>query len=169
MAAGGINGQSYRICLPLLMVMAMSTVSAQTSAGRADEELAKDLRTVIVLAGYQCKEITEHSQPNQSDYLVSCDLDRHYLVRISKETGLVVENQSDPSTTVSQQSTEHEEFMKRQLSAIVNLTGHDCAGVLSFERQGPRDSIVTCQDQSVFRIYVTREGRVAVDEHPVEK
>jgi hypothetical protein len=59
--------------------------------------------------------------------------------------------------------------MKRQLSAIVNLAGHDCTGVLSFERQGPKDSIVTCQDQSVFRIHVTPEGRVAVDKHPIEK
>jgi len=59
--------------------------------------------------------------------------------------------------------------MKRHLFAIVNLAGHSCDAVLDYERHGPRESLVTCQDYSVYRIHVTPEGRVTVDKHPIEK
>lgn len=32
-----------------------------------------------------------------------------------------------------------------------------------------RESIVTCDDQSIYRIHVTPEGRVGVDRHPIDK
>jgi len=141
----------------------------QSSAEDVDVALTDDLRTVIVLAGYPCNTVTSYSKPDQNDYRVSCDMDRLYLVSISEEKELVVIDQSSTPQDVSRTGTEHEEFMKRQLSAIVNLSGHECVRVLSFEQRGPKDSVVTCHDLSVFRIHVTPEGRVAVDKQSVEK
>jgi hypothetical protein len=59
--------------------------------------------------------------------------------------------------------------MKKKLFSIVNLAGHRCASVLAYERRGPRDSLVTCDDQTIYRIYVTPEGRVAVEKHTPDK
>ena len=153
------------------MLAAILAATAIEQAGATDTDIAltDDLGTVIVLAGYPCRTVTGYSRSNQSEYRVSCDLDRHYLVSISEEKGLVVIDRSIAPQDDSQKGTEHDEFMKRQLSAIVNLTGHECVRVLSFGQRGPQDHIVTCHDLSVFRIHVTPEGRVAVDKQSVEK
>lgn len=161
--------QLSQVWVLLLMAMFASATVGQTGVVPADEALTDDLRTVIVLAGYQCNNVVEHSRPNQSDYHVSCDMDRHYLVSVSEEKGLVISDRSSAPQDISQKGTDHEEFMKRQLFAILNLSGHMCAEVLSFERKGPKDNIVTCHDQTVFRIHVTPEGRLTVDPQPVEK
>lgn len=153
----------------LFMTLIASTVSGQVNEPHSDVEVSDDLRTVIILAGYQCKEVTQFLQTGKSEYHVSCKIDNEYLVRVSEEKGVTVQIHSGPPKFTSQRDTEHDAFMKRQLSAVVNLAGHDCAGVLSYERHGPKDNIVTCQDQTVFRIHVTPEGRVAVEKQPVEK
>jgi len=62
----------------------------------------------------------------------------------------------------------HEDVMKRHLFSIVNLAGHQCTEVLSYERGDAEDNFVTCENHSTYRIYVTPEGRVAVDKHSVE-
>ena len=64
---------------------------------------------------------------------------------------------------------DHEQFVRKQLFSIVNLAGHECAGVLSYERLGPRDNIVICEGQTMYRIRVTPEGRVAVEKQPIDK
>lgn len=138
-------------------------------AADTNVELSEDLRTVIILAGYQCVRVTGVAKSEPSDYQVSCDKDRLYRVHVSEEKELVVEDRSAPSRTASADGTEHERFMKRQLSSVVNLAGHSCAGVLAYERRGPRDNIVTCLDLSMFRIHVTPEGRVEVEKQAVEK
>ena len=153
----------------LLVVHVLAWTSTPTFAEESNIDLSEDLRTVIILAGYQCAQVTGHTQSKPSDYEVSCDMDRLYRVRVSEEKELIVEDRSGLSGAATADDTEHERFMKRQLSSIVNLAGHSCAGVLSFERHGPRDNIVTCLDLSVFRIHVTPEGRVKVDKQTVEK
>jgi hypothetical protein len=153
----------------LVAIILTAGIIEQSSAADVDVALTDDLRTVIVLAGYPCNTVTGYSKPNQTDYRVSCDMDRIYLVSISEEKELVVIDKSSTPQDVSRTGTEHEEFMKRQLSAIVNLSGHECVRVLSFERRGPKDNLVTCHDLSVYRIHVTPEGRVAVDRQSVEK
>ena len=151
------------------LVLVLTWTTTPTNAAESNVELSEDLRTVIILAGYQCVRVTGYTQSKQSDYEVSCDMDRLYRVRVSEEKELIVEDRSGLSGAVSADDSDHEKFMKRQLSAIVNLAGHSCAGVLSFERHGPRDNIVTCLDLSVFRIHVTPEGRVKVEQQTMEK
>lgn len=157
-----------RTCV-LMAVHALAWTATPAIAAESNIELAEDLRTVIILAGYQCARVTGYSQSKPSDYEVSCDMDRIYRVRVSEEKELIVEDRSGSPGATSTDDTEHDKFMKRQLSAIVNLAGHSCAGVLSFERHGPRDNIVTCLDLSVFRIHVTPEGRVKVEQQAVQK
>ncbi len=142
---------------------------AQTNNPGTGVELANDLRTVVILSGYPCKSIPEISQPIPSEYHVSCDADTRYLVRISEEKAVLVESLSDPSVTESRDKVDHAQLVKKQLFSIVNLAGHECAGVLSYERLGPRGNIVLCEDQSMYRIHVTPEGRVTVKKQPVDK
>jgi hypothetical protein len=149
--------------------LSSSAVLAQTNDLRSNVELASDLRIVIILAGYACRSVMKITQPNSTDYHVSCDADRHYRVRISEERGLQVANRSDPSATGSADQMEHEDVMKRHLFSIVNLAGHQCTGVLSYERRAANDNIVTCEDRSIYRIHVTPAGRVAVDKQSVDK
>jgi hypothetical protein len=160
------NHQKFYMALFAMMLWS-APIQAQMLSG--DVGLAEDLRTVIILAGYPCKQVSAHSQSDQSEYRVSCDVDRHYRVSISEEKRIVVEAQSGPAMEAVPGSAAHEEFMKRQLFAIVNLTGHDCEGVLSYERIGPKGHTVICEDQTVYRIHVTPEGRVAVEKQPIEK
>ena len=142
---------------------------AQTNNPGTDVELANDLRTVIILSGFPCKSIPEISQPTRSEYHVSCDADSHYRVRISEGKAVVVESLSEPSVTEFRDKVGHEQFVRKQLFSIVNLAGHECAGVLSYERLGPRDNIVICEGQSMYRIHVTPEGRVTFKKQPVDK
>lgn len=127
------------------------------------------MRIVIILAGYACRSVMKITQPNSTDYHVSCDADRRYRVHISEERGLQVADRSDPSATGSADQMEHEDVMKRHLFSIVNFAGHQCTGVLSYERRDANDNIVTCEDRSIYRIHVTPEGRVAVDKQSVDK
>ena len=153
----------------LLMLQGASAVIARTSSPGSDVELASDLRTVIILSGYPCKSILEFSQPTPSEYRASCDADMRYRIRVSEEKRVLVDSLSDPSATESRGKVDHEQFVRKQLFSIVNLSGHECAGVLSYERLGPRDKIVICEGQTMYRIRVTPEGRVAVEKQPIDK
>jgi len=153
----------------LLMLPGVSAVATQTTYPGTDLELATDLRTVIILSGYPCKSILGFSQPTPSEYHVSCDTDTRYRVRISEQKAVRVDSLSDPSTTKPRDKIDHEKFVRKQLFSIVNLAGHECAGVLSYERSGPRGNLVICEGQVVYRIHVTPEGQIAVEKRPIEK
>jgi hypothetical protein len=155
--------------LVLLIPLSSSAVPAQTNSLRNNVELTSDLRTVIILAGYACRSVMKITKPNATDYHVSCDGGRHYRVHISEERGLQAANRSDPSATGSADEMDHEDVMKRHLFSIVNLAGHQCTAVLSYERRDANDNIVTCEDNSIYRIHVTPQGRVAVDKQSVDK
>ena len=153
---------------PLLLILAMDAAS-QSAHHLTREELQSDLRSVIVLAGYPCNTVVAFTNPIPNDYHVSCDADRLYRIRVSEAKGIVVENRSDPGGAASVVDADHDAFMRRQLFAIVNLAGHECGRVVSHEMRGTRDSIVTCEDETTYRIHVTPEGRVEVDRHPERK
>lgn len=155
--------RSSLVGLLLLMLLGASAATAQTNDSRSDVEPVDDLRTVIILAGYPCKSVVEFSQPAPSDYRVSCDAGRHYRVHISEEKAVLVDSGPGPSAAASQDEIDHDEFIKKQLFSIVNLSGYDCAGVLSYDRREPKDNVVTCEDQTVYRINITPEGRVGVE------
>jgi hypothetical protein len=155
--------------LSLLLLILASDAAPQTAHHLTTEELRSDLRSVIILAGYPCNSVVEFTNPIPSDYHVSCDADRLYRVHISEEKGIVIENRSAPEGAVSDAETGHEAFVRRQLFAIVNLAGHECDRVVYHEVRGARDSIVTCDDQTTYRVHVTPEGRVEVDRHSTIK
>lgn len=161
---------SRKIRTALLAMMTLGAAFSVHSQMRQGEvDLVEDLRTVIILAGYQCKRISAHSQSGPFDHHVTCDVGSRYRVRISEEEQLLVESESSPATDSLPGGTAHDEFMKRQLFAIVNLAGHDCKHVLGYESAGPMGHTVICEDQTVFRIHVTPAGRVAVERQRIEK
>lgn len=155
--------------------IAASCVSLLLLAGPAataqpdERQLGRDLRSVIILAGYPCRAIESYTHPNPNDYHVWCAADRQYGVHVSEEKGVIVESRTGAADAAPRDLTTHEAIMQRHLFAIVNLAGHECGRVLDFERRGPRDSIVRCEDDSAYRIRVTPEGRVSVDPHTDDK
>jgi hypothetical protein len=157
------------LCTLLGLVISIASWPAHSQRVSADSALSNDLRKAIILEGYQCSRITELFQIAKADYRVSCDADRQYRVRISEENMLVIASLSSSATGAPQGGTAHDEYMKKQLFAIVNLAGHDCNSVISYERSGPLGHTVICDNQTVYRIRVTPEGRVAVDKQAIEK
>lgn len=153
----------------LLLVILAPDAASQTAHHLTSEELRSDLRSVIILAGYPCNSVAVFTNPGPSDYHVSCDADRLYRVHVSEEKGIVVENRSDPEGAASEADADHDAFMRRQLFAIVSLAGHECGRVVHHEVRGTRDRIVTCEDQTTYRVHVTPEGRVEVDRHLITK
>jgi hypothetical protein len=150
-------------------MMGISVIGTQPEHPPSDIDPASDLRTVIILAGYLCNSVVEYSQEIDSAYHVSCDADRHYRVHVSEEEDVIVRRRSDPVASVSQDDMSHDELMKKHLLSVVNLAGHDCAGLSSYERYGSDGHLVTCENQTVYRIQVTPDGRVAVGEHAIKK
>jgi hypothetical protein len=161
--------QPFLAWLLVFLLPTTTVVTAQPEFPHSDIDPASDLRTVIILAGYPCKSVVEYSQPIDSTYHVSCDANRHYRVHVSEEEVVTVHKRSDPAAPASQDELSHDELMKKHLLSVVNLAGHDCAAVSSYERHESNGHTVTCEDQSVYRIHVTPEGRVAVDKHPINK
>ena len=153
----------------LIGFAAVCAAFSQSSIAADEASLEEDLRAVIILAGYPCSKVGKITQTRTDDYQVSCIPDRQYRVRISEEEKVLVESLSDPSQKIATDDESHQDFMKRKLFSIVNLAGHHCASVLAYERRGPRDSLVTCDDQTIYRIYVTPEGRVNVDKQTLDK
>lgn len=151
------------------VIICLSATTGRSAWSETDAEVANDLRTVIILAGYRCMEVVEFSQPVPSEYHVSCDADRLYRVRVREDNKVTVESRSHPSPRTSTADRFHEEFVEKQLFAIVNLSGHDCAGVSSYRRGERHENFVTCEDDKTYRIHVTPEGRIAVDKLLIEK
>ena len=151
-------------CVSLLL-LAGPAATAQSD----ERELERDLRSVIVLAGYPCRAIESYTHPSPNDYHVWCDADRQYGVHVSEEKEVIVESRTAAADAAPGEPTTHEAIMQRHLFAIVNLAGHECERVLDFARLGPRESIVRCEDDSAYRIRVTPEGRVSVDPHIDDK
>ncbi len=147
----------------------VSVAAAQPVRPQSEVDPANDLRTVIILAGYSCKTIVAYSQPIDSAYQVSCGGDEHYRVHVNEQDDVLVHRRSDQVAPESQDEMSHDELMKKHLLAVVNLAGHDCAGLSSYERHESNGHLVTCEDQTVYRVQVTPEGRVKVDEHPIKK
>ena len=53
--------------------------------------------------------------------------------------------------------------VKRDLFAVIALQGKPCGQVLSAERRGEDDYLVTCQSGDRYRVYVGEGDRVKVE------
>jgi len=150
-----------------LNMTGVSVVGAQPVRPQSDIDPASDLRTVINLEGYSCNAVIAFSQPIDSAYQVSCGADGHYRVHVNEEEDVIVQRGADSVAPVSQREMSHDELMKKHLLSVVNLAGHDCAALSSYERDESNSHLVTCEDQTVYRMHVTPEGRVNVDKNPI--
>lgn len=50
----------------------------------------------------------------------------------------------------------------KDLTAVIALQGQPCGQVVTAARQGDNDYIATCQDGSLYRVFVNSQGRVVV-------
>ena len=165
-----MTSRAFKMLAPMLLALAGNpAASAQTGQPDSEVSLEEDLRAVIILAGYPCKRVGGVTRTDPSDYHVSCVPDRRYRIRVSEEEKLLVESLTEPSTATASGDQSHEDFMKRKFFSILNLAGQPCASVVAYEYRGPRENLVTCDDQTIYRIHVTPEGRLAVDPQKVDK
>ncbi len=59
----------------------------------------------------------------------------------------------------------HRETVKKDLFAVITLSGSHCEKVVDYEIRNDSLYIVTCKNGSRFRINVNDEGRVEVGSH----
>lgn len=145
-------------------LLLMAGVSPSQAMGQDSEvDLSSDLHTVIMLAAYPCKSIVSISQKARMSYQVSCSGDRQYFINVDEQEMLQVGEKAMPDGTAMLGDLDHVGFMKKQFFSIINLAGHDCDKILSYERAESNDHIVTCTEQLIYRVHVTPVGQVAVD------
>jgi thiamine phosphate synthase YjbQ (UPF0047 family) len=65
-------------------------------------------------------------------------------------------------TAASFAADDHDEVVKRDLFAVITLQGQPCGKVVSFQRQGENDYLVTCQTGDRYHVNVV-SGRVNVE------
>lgn len=59
-------------------------------------------------------------------------------------------------------AAEDDERIKKDLSTVIALQNKPCGGVVSFQRQGENDYIVTCRTGDRYRVFVSEDGRVQI-------
>ncbi|MFT5138490.1 MAG: hypothetical protein ACI9H8_000327 [Lysobacterales bacterium] len=64
------------------------SVSAQVH----DEEVRKDLKSVLALKGKSCDEISAISSQGENDYLVTCSNGKRYRIKIDANERVVIED-----------------------------------------------------------------------------
>ena len=157
-----------KTCLIFLAgyLLLMAGISPSQATGQGSEvDLSSDLRTVIILAAYPCKSIVGISQKAPRSYEVSCSGGRQYLIHVDEQEMLQVGEKAMSDGTALPDGLDHVDFMKRQFFSIINLAGHNCDNILSYETAENNGHIVTCMGQLIYRIHVTPVGQVAVDMH----
>ena len=51
---------------------------------------------------------------------------------------------------------------RKDLTAVIALSGEPCGEVLSYEEKGKNDFVAVCRDGNRYRVSVNAEGRVVV-------
>lgn len=51
---------------------------------------------------------------------------------------------------------------RKDLTAVIALSGQPCGEVLSYEQKGDNDFVAACSDGNRYRVWVNAEGRVVV-------
>jgi hypothetical protein len=51
---------------------------------------------------------------------------------------------------------------RKDLTAVIALSGEPCGGVVSYEETGKNDFVAVCRDGNRYRVSVNAEGRVVV-------
>ncbi|HXH12095.1 MAG TPA: hypothetical protein VNP04_20300 [Alphaproteobacteria bacterium] len=59
--------------------------------------------------------------------------------------------------------TDHDEKVKKDLLTVITLQSQPCGAVLSFQRQGEHDYLVSCQSGDRYRVRLADPGRVVVE------
>lgn len=153
-------------CLSILLGVVPGAIQANESDNNFI--LHEDLGTVINLAAYPCQSITGISLQEDFSYLVDCSAGMQYQVLVREQREVIVNDMSESQNSVSQDDMNHDEFMLKQFFSIINLVGHSCNEVLSYEHQANKGSVVTCENQKKYQIQVTAKGRVTVDGLPTD-
>ena len=59
--------------------------------------------------------------------------------------------------------TDQDARVKKDLLTVITLQSQPCGEVLSFQRQGEHDYLVTCQTGDRYHVHLVAEGRVKVE------
>ena len=61
-------------------------------------------------------------------------------------------------------AAQDEEALKKDLTAVIALNGLPCGRVVAVKVQAESDYAASCQDGNRYRVHMTAEGRVVVDQ-----
>jgi len=156
-----ISGHSTISLFALLLTFSAIGALAQ-SGGRASEVYdTEDMQRVIQMAGFPCTAITNLAKTTPSIFKVNCSVGQRYEIDVSEES-IQVRSLTAIAPAAPAETSRHAKIMKTQFAAIVNLSGHECAGVVTWEHLENAGDRVTCSDDTVYIISVKPEGRVEV-------
>jgi len=61
-------------------------------------------------------------------------------------------------------AADDDEALKKDLTAVIALHGLPCGQVIAVKVQAENDYAASCKDGNRYRVYLTAEGRVAVEQ-----
>ena len=62
-------------------------------------------------------------------------------------------------------SMSHDEIIKADLHAIIELQGSSCGEVSSYQLNDDHEYLVVCETGDVYRIHISQEGHINVNAH----
>jgi hypothetical protein len=103
--------------------------------------------------------------PAAAEYTVSCSNAKRFQSRLTLEGIVEVNVLGADGAVATRQPLEHEETVKRMLTAVVHLADKNCGAVVEVIRNKTTDHVVVCDDGSRYRVQVSPSGNTSVDEH----
>lgn len=160
-AAKAFAGAAWAASLALALAWP-AQVAAEESA-LTQEELRRDIYVAIALAGYHCGAISAVTQDGPSEYTVGCRNGKQFRIYSVGDRVHIVDR--TPGVAATPPAPEdHDALIARSLFAIVNLSGHDCDRVINVEREPELQYRIACANGNRYRISLTADDRVAVEQ-----
>jgi hypothetical protein len=160
-AARVFAGAASAACLALALAWP-ARVTADDAA-LPQEELRRDIYVAIALAGYHCGAISTVVQDGPLEYSVACRNGKQFRIYSVEDRVHIVDR--TPGVAAAPPAREdHDALIARSLFAIVNLSGHDCDRVVRVQREPQLRYRIWCGNGTRYRISLTADERVAVEE-----
>jgi len=145
-----------------VMIAVLLTTSVAVDA--RESRLYDDLLNTIRLEGRYCGDIVNIEFPAAAEYTVSCSNAKRFQVRLTLD-GNVEVNELDVGEGETQHPENHEDTVKRMLTAVVHLADEDCGAVVDVIRNQTTDHVVVCDNGKRYRVQVSSSGNTSVDAH----
>jgi len=145
--------------------MAAILLSTNVAVEASDGGLRDDLLRTIILEGHHCADIVDIEYPAAAEYTVSCSNAKRFQIRLTLDGIVEVNVLGVDGAAATREPLEHEETVKRMLTAVVHLADEKCGAVVDVIRNKTTDHVVVCDNGSRYRVQVSSSGNTSVDAH----